>query len=49
MSREFFPFIESENPLYFFAQKYRSTGSTSTYLSEIILMFLESVEYRKWE
>ena len=33
----------------FLAQKYCSRGSTSPYLSEMNLMFLESVDHREWE
>ena len=33
----------------FLDQKYHSKGSTSPYLSEMNLMFLESVDYREWE
>ena len=33
----------------FFAEKYRSRGGTSHHLSEMNLMFLESVEHREWE
>jgi hypothetical protein len=33
----------------FLAQKYHSRGGPSNHLSEIILMFLESVEHREWE
>ena len=49
MGSEYFSFIDFEDPLYFLVQKYRSKGSTSHYLSEMILMFLESVEHREWE
>ena len=33
----------------FLDQKYRSRGSTSPYLSEMNLMFLESVDHREWD
>ena len=48
VSRKFFLY-KFWDSFVFSAQKYRSRGSTSPYLSEVNLMFMESVEHREWE
>ena len=49
MRRKFFPFINSENPLYFKVQKGGLGGNTFQYPSDLKFMFLETSWYREWD
>ena len=46
---EYFSFIDSEDPLYFQARNDGLGGSTSGKLSDLKLMFLETLRHREWD